>query len=220
MALIFGVIAQKGGVGKSTICRMVATEYASNEWSVKIADMDTDQNTSVKWVSKRLSNNRQPEIAAEPFRTVEAARRSAQHYDLLIFDSAPHANLQTEQIAKVSDLLILPTSHSIEDMEPAVTLALKLKKQGISKDRIVIAFSRVGDSKTEEEEAIEYITKSGFRLLSGALHERTGYRRALELGLSPTETHFLTLNKKADELVNEINKRVTKLQKQGEVKYA
>ncbi len=219
MSLIFGVVSQKGGVGKSTLARLLAREYAYNEWSVKIADMDTDQGTSVRWVQKRQSSGRKPEIAAEPFRTVDAAKKNIGQYDLIIFDGAPHATQQTDQIAKICDLIILPTSHSIEDMEPAVTLAHKLKKQGVPRNRILIAFSRVGDSKAEEQEAIEYIQKSGYDLLNGAIPERTAFRRALELGASPTETLYSSLNKKADLLVGEISKRARLLEDQGELKH-
>ena len=218
---IFGVIAGKGGVGKSTFSRLLAREFAANDWSVKIADMDNLQNTSLKWVSNRLNNQRQPEIAAEPFRTVDAAQKNAKNYNLMIFDASPTATQQTLQIAKISDLLILPTSYSIEDMEPAVTLAHSLKNHGIPKDRIVIAFSKVGDSEAEAREGMEYIAKSGYDHLTVSLPEQTGYRRALEIGHSPTETRFPSLNEKADLVVEQINQRFQKLQAQpkGEVKY-
>lgn len=219
MSLNIGVISQKGGVGKSATARSIAAEYAENGWSVKIADMDLDQSTCLNWVRKRLESGREPVISAEPFRSVDAAKKHFGQYDLIIFDGAPHANQQTEQIAKVSDLIILPTSHSIEDMEPAVTLAHKLKKLGFPKNQILFVFTRVGDSKTEEEEAIEYIQKSGYNLIKSAIPERTGYRRALEIGASPTETLYPSLNKKADLLVGEISKYAQSLEDKGELKY-
>jgi chromosome partitioning protein len=40
MSHIIGFISQKGGVGKSTLARLVAREYASGGWNVKIADLD------------------------------------------------------------------------------------------------------------------------------------------------------------------------------------
>ena len=38
MTVMIGVVSQKGGVGKSTISRLVAREYAAAGWTVKIAD--------------------------------------------------------------------------------------------------------------------------------------------------------------------------------------
>jgi Flp pilus assembly CpaE family ATPase len=49
MALIVGIVSQKGGVGKSTLARLVAREYALAGWSVKIADLDVSQGTSFNW---------------------------------------------------------------------------------------------------------------------------------------------------------------------------
>src|SRR5215467_13387540 len=40
MAIIIGVVSQKGGVGKSTIARLVAREFAAQGWQVKIGDLD------------------------------------------------------------------------------------------------------------------------------------------------------------------------------------
>jgi cellulose biosynthesis protein BcsQ len=37
MAALIGVISQKGGVGKSTIARLVAREYAAAGWQVRIS---------------------------------------------------------------------------------------------------------------------------------------------------------------------------------------
>lgn len=219
MPLILGVVNQKGGSGKTALTRLIAREYAANGWSVKIADMDLDQTRSVKWVQKRLQYNRTPEISAESFRSVDTAIRNSGQYDLLIFDGAPQANLQTEQIAKASDLIIIPTSHSEDDLEPTVVLANKLKKMGLSKSQYVIAFSQIGDSESENREAIEYIKDAGHQPLSGGIPFQTGYRRAFEKGLSQTETAFTSLNKKADFLIQEIMNCVKKLERKGELKH-
>jgi MinD-like ATPase involved in chromosome partitioning or flagellar assembly len=40
VALLIGVVSQKGGVGKSTLCHLIAREYAAGSWNVKIADLD------------------------------------------------------------------------------------------------------------------------------------------------------------------------------------
>jgi chromosome partitioning protein len=40
MAVIIAMVSQKGGIGKSTLSRLIAREYANAGWSVKIADLD------------------------------------------------------------------------------------------------------------------------------------------------------------------------------------
>ncbi len=49
MTMIIAFVSQKGGVGKSTLARAVAREAAYGGLKVKIADLDTQQGTSVDW---------------------------------------------------------------------------------------------------------------------------------------------------------------------------
>jgi chromosome partitioning protein len=121
--LIISVVSQKGGVGKSTLARLIAREYAQAEWSVKIADLDISQGTSFNWQSRRLQHGIEPVIAVERFGTVEHALKVAPHVDLLILDGPPHSTAGTLRIAQASDLVILPTGLSLDDMQPSVLLA-------------------------------------------------------------------------------------------------
>ena len=67
MALKIAVISQKGGVGKSTLVRALAVEYARNDWTVKIADMDLKQKTTTEWNCIRMESDISPTLAVEPF---------------------------------------------------------------------------------------------------------------------------------------------------------
>jgi chromosome partitioning protein len=81
MTIYVGVVSQKGGVGKSTVSRLVAREYAQAGWDVKIADLDISQGTSIDWKKRREENRLTPEIAVEPFRTVSQALKHAAVHD-------------------------------------------------------------------------------------------------------------------------------------------
>jgi chromosome partitioning protein len=58
-------LAQKGGVGKSALSRLIAREYANAGWNVKIADLDVGQGTSFNWQGRRLQNEIKPVIPVE-----------------------------------------------------------------------------------------------------------------------------------------------------------
>ena len=73
MAVIIGVVSQKGGSGKSTICRLVACSFAADGWDVKIADLDISQGTTFHWHRDRVEAGIQPEIAVESFSAVRRA---------------------------------------------------------------------------------------------------------------------------------------------------
>jgi chromosome partitioning protein len=48
----------------------LAVEYARNDWSVKVADMDLKQKTSTEWNCIRMEANTIPFLAVEPFAKV------------------------------------------------------------------------------------------------------------------------------------------------------
>ena len=215
MAIMIGVVSQKGGVGKSTLCRLIAREYAAAGWSVKIADLDVGQGTCFDWQSRRLTSRIDPEIPVERFGSISQVLKFSRLYDLMILDGKPYANVQTLEVAHACDLLILPTGLSLDDMRPSVLLANELCNKGIPEKKFAFAFCRVGDSAAELRESRSYITDAGFSSFIGAMPEKTAYRRASDTGRAPTETWFASLNKKADELVQSIIDKVTQLPKGG-----
>jgi chromosome partitioning protein len=212
MPLIIGVISQKGGVGKSTIARMIACQYALNEWNVKIADMDLAQGTSTNWNRRRMQNTLNPMVAVEQFMSVADAIKATKQHDLLIFDGAPHSTRMTLDIAKASDIVLLPSGVSLDDLEPTIRLAHELKQNKIDKDKICIALSRVGSSESEVNEAKDYIAQTGYFLLEGLLQEKTAIRRAQDEGRSATETLYKSVNDKVDVLMQSVVNRIEQLQ--------
>lgn len=123
MAALIGLVSQKGGVGKSTLARLIAREYAAAGWQVKIADLDISQGTSTDWKQRRERAGIKPDIAVEPFGTVAQALKVAQLYDLVVFDGPPHSMAGTLEITNVSHAVILPTGLSLDDLKPTVLLA-------------------------------------------------------------------------------------------------
>ena len=76
MTLFLGIVSQKGGVGKSTLARLIAKEFATAGWRVKIAALDIAQGTSFNWQARRLQHALEPTIPVERFGTVEQAARA------------------------------------------------------------------------------------------------------------------------------------------------
>ncbi len=211
-----GILSQKGGVGKSTLTRALAVEYARNDWDVKIADMDLKQSTSTIWNRKRMDNGFEPKIAVEPFSSVKDALKNEGNFDLIIFDGAGQADLQTLEIAKVCNYIILPTGVTADDLEPQVKLAHELKKKGIARDRIGMCLSRVGNSKNELEAAQEYINATGYTFL-GMVAEKTSIGQCSDSGLAANETKYDSINSIADKLIQNIYNQIQQLNK--EVRY-
>ena len=214
MAIVVGVVSQKGGVGKSTIARLIAREFAAQAWRVKIGDLDISQATSFKWRARRLQNAVEPDVPIEQFGRVDQALKIADQYDLVILDGAPHATAATEQIARASDLIIIPTGLAVDDLEPGVLLAHDLVRASIPRRRIAFALCRVGASDSEIADARRYIAEAGHSVLPGELPEKVGYRRASDEGRAATETRFATLNQSAERLAQNIVNRIAELAKE------
>lgn len=219
MAIIIGIVSQKGGVGKSTIARLIAREFATNDWSVKIADMDIQQGTSFQWYKRRASNNITPDIRTETFSNVKQALKDADSFDLFIFDGAPHATTATRDIARCADMILLPTGLAIDDLEPQVILAHELVKDGLPANKLAFVLWRVGDSDTEIAEAQDYIQRAGYSVLAGAVPDRTGYRRASDAGLAATETPYQKLNERAETLAQSIVNAVSETIKRSKSRH-
>lgn len=211
MAIIIGCIAQKGGVGKSAIARTVAVAFASAGWQVLLADMDIQQSTSFEWNQRRLQNDIQPHIDIIQFHDVQRVLSKTSNYDLIIFDGSPHATSQTEQIAKVSDLILLPTGSSLDDMTPQVKLAHELSKKGIDRSKIAFILSRMGKSETEVSGALEYVVVAGYTVVPGRIKEMDAYKQALDLGKTMGETKFPTLNQATEEVTQAIADLIKKV---------
>ncbi len=200
MANIVGFISQKGGVGKSTLARGLSREAAASELSVKLADLDTQQGTSVDWYRRRLDHGATPVFSVESFKTAAQALRNANQYDLLLLDGPARASSATLEIAQAATLVVQPTGASVDDLRPAILVFHELVKAGIPKNRLVFALCRIG-TDAEEAESRAYIDQAGYQTLAGSLPERPSYRQASNAGLSITETRYPQLNQRADKLI-------------------
>lgn len=200
MTTVIAFVSQKGGVGKSTLARALAREAVSSGLQVKVADLDTQQGTSVDWHRTRLDGNINPAVSVEAFRTAKQALSIADHYELLIIDGPARTSSGTLEIAKVANLVVQPTGASVDDLRPAVREFHALTKAGIPLERLTFALNRIG-TDAEEAEARAYLEEAGYAILRGYLPERPAYRKAQNIGLSVTETRYSSLNQRADDLI-------------------
>lgn len=203
MGYIVAFLSQKGGVGKSTLARALACEASKGGLSVKVADLDTQQGTATNWHRQREANGYDRIGSVETFGKAKDALKSADDFDMLILDGAPRASSATTDIAKVADLIILPSGASRDDLMPTVLLAHELSKKGVASDLFAIALVRVA-TDSEIRDAQEYIRMSGYQLLKGYLPEKPSYRQAQNDGLAVTETRYASINEKAKELIQSI----------------
>lgn len=204
MAYIIGFVSQKGGVGKSTLARLLAREAAAGGASVKIADTDIQQGTSYHWMRRRAQNGIEPDIAVQTFKSVPLALKEAENHDIYILDGAPHASKDTLEIARACDLIVIPSSQGLDDLDPAILLAHDLVNAGLSVSRLRFALVKVTDSESEIQAARDYITRAGYTVLEGEIPVRTGFSRAHDLGQAVSEVPFKSLKARVQTLAQSL----------------
>lgn len=212
MTYIIGMVSQKGGVGKSTLARMMAREFVSGGLTTKIADLDTQQQTCTNWAGRRAENAIEPEIQVQSFASIKSAVDEASRFDALILDGKPNASEQTLEIAKAANLVVIPTGQTVDDLHPGVVLAHSLRKKGITPDKIAFAMFKTTGSERENTAAREYIQQAGYMVLDGEVSVSTAYGSASDQGKAITETSFKTLNERASKLAQSVIDRMVELQ--------
>lgn len=204
MTYIIGFVSQKGGVGKSTLARLIAREAAAGGLAVKIGDLDTQQTTTTMWAARRSEAGIRPDIRAEAYADLRTALEDARAFDVFLIDGAPHSSRETLAISEAADFVVIPTSQSLDDLYPSVMLAHEMVKRGVRRDKIAFALCKVTDSETEIREARGYLQQAGYAVLEGEVPYRTAFSKALDQGKAITETPFKTLSSRAEALAQSI----------------
>lgn len=207
--LVIACLSQKGGVGKSTISRLIARTYASAGWNVKIADFNTKQLTSVDWVGIRMASGIEPEISAAPCSSAKGFKREP--YDLIIADGKPDSDDTSLEIAKAANLIIIPTGLALDDLKPQVMFVNELVSKGVKRERMLIVLNKITESTAAVQEARAYLRAAGYQIADNDLIAKTGYQMAQNIGRSVAETNYPSLNEKADDLAAEIVAKMNEL---------
>ena len=194
--MIISLISQKGGVGKSALSRLIAVEYAKAGWAIKIGDLDTGQGSTTKWKARRDQNGIVPEIPVEKYAAVERAINDAENYDLMVLDGPAFAERRGMSMAQASDLIIIPTGYSLDDMDPQIETAYELEEKGINCDQIVFVFCRAKGSASEDAAARLYMKKARVNVLDPIFPERPSIRQAHNTGRAASEVSYPSIKSK------------------------
>lgn len=201
--MIISFISQKGGVGRSTLARATAVECARSGESTHLSDLDSYQQTSAKWAERRDKSVILPAIETGVYRRHDVALKAAASYQCLIVDTRPFMDTSTLEIARRSDLVVIATGTSLDDLEPSLLLGHELVHKGVAHNRLFYVVGKA-PSLAEGRTAIETIMAWQFACAATFLTFKPGYSIALDAGLSITETPWKTLNHRARNIVNDI----------------
>lgn len=210
---IISFCSQKGGVSKSSLARALAVEAARTGLAVKIADLDVGQGSTLDWHKDRTAGAFEPNIAVQLHRGAKEAIAQANGVALLVIDGPARADKDTIEIARLSDLVVLPTGASLDDLRPGIRTANSLKAAGHPVPRIMFVLSRIG-TDAEADAARAYIGEAGYRVTPGFIPERPAFRAIQNEGRSITEVRYPGLRASTETVVQALVDAVVDQQQQ------
>ncbi len=216
MTTIVGCLGQKGGSGKSTTARLIAVATTRAGMPAFIADMDHTQKTSHMWSAARVALRADlegqgkgvahiPRIACGIYDNIADALAEArtERHAFFMIDAPGRTGPEILQIAKVSDVVVLPCNPGADDLTPTIKVYKGLLRAGIEQKRIIVLLNHIGNA-SEEEAARQHLANSGVETLPLGLKEKVVYRSALTQGLSPTEVTHKGSKAEAEAVVKQL----------------
>jgi len=175
------LIAQKGGVGKSTVAVNLAVAAG-----LRVALFDLDpQESAVMWADRRQSDAPHVEFLTER-RLSEALKvGAAQGFDLAVIDTPPAAGPQAYTAAQAADLVIIPCRPSLIDLDAIKRTAQLVKSAAIPAFVVFNAAPHGATVLLDDARAI--VVGVGLAIAPVVLRERSAFRAAWPLGKSAAE---------------------------------
>lgn len=151
-----GVLARKGGAGKSTLTLHWAVE-AERQGKERVGVIDIDpQQTSVKWSKRRLELGKQTPAmlvaSADNLREAIDACKSSE-MSLVLIDTPPHVASPCQEAARAADLVVIPCGPSAPDLE-AIGATIHVLQETNTPGVIVLNQGRPGSRINEKAVAV------------------------------------------------------------------
>jgi chromosome partitioning protein len=213
MGDIISFVGQKGGTGKSTLARAFAVEAARHRQGVLIADLDDAQRTSWDWGQRRVANALKPAIAVERVPRLQVFTRAA-GIDVPVIDAPGWADASTLWLAQGSQLTVLPTGGTVDDLNPTIRLMHELLGKGIADWRVALALCRI-HTDAQAEFARGYLKQANYKALKGELREKKSLADLQNVGQAVTEGPA-AVSREAVELVSSITAAFERARREGE----
>jgi chromosome partitioning protein len=200
-------VGQKGGVGKSSLARLLSVDAARTGRKVLLADFDLEQLTCLEWNAVRLRRNVEPEIDVRPYKSLKKLRKTEETFDLIVADTRGLADELTKDVAEESNIVFLPTGTSGDDLRPTLALARRLAKHGAD-GKLMFILSKTGRSERQVATALRQIEDQGYPILTTNWALRDGLQSEFDQGGVGLESRNHYLREIAEQMGKALMDRV------------
>jgi chromosome partitioning protein len=202
---VVAIIAQKGGVGKTTIALSLAVAAHRAGKTAAIVDLDP-QATACNWGDRR--NNEPPVIvSAQPARLPQVLKSAEDAgAQFVVIDTPPRAEQAAMAAAKGANLIVIPCRAAIFDLDTVAT-TLELIRHAGNRSTIAI-LNAVPSRGTKGEQAADIIKALEIPVCCTSFGQRAAFSDSAALGQSAQE---YDPNGKAASEIGEVYEFVSKL---------
>lgn len=171
------LVCQKGGAGKTTLAIHLAVEATPAGRRTLLLDLDP-QASAAKWADRRQADAASDvDVTVDSPARLEAALTQAEReaYDLVVMDTAPHADQAALRVARLADFVLVPVRCSILDLD-AVGASLDLCALARRPSAVVLNAAPIRSRVVQE--AADTVTGLGADLMESVIRERVALRHA------------------------------------------
>lgn len=208
---ILSISNLKGGVGKSTIAQNIAVRLAQMGKKVCIADTDTEQKTTSKWASLRMSDAVSvPVFGISIDKVSQEILALKSNYDVVVVDGTPALTELTTRIIILSDLVVVPILPGGGDIWALENFLARYEEAKITKESyggkvsVAVVVNRYSERTTLDREVLNAISEFGIKVLNTKLSNRVSYREATISGMGANELKDEKAKLEVEELTAEI----------------
>lgn len=176
------LIAQKGGVGKTTLAVNLAV---ASGLRTAIFDLDQQESAAI-WADRRKTD--MPHVEFLTDRRLAEGLKAAERggFELAIIDTPPAAGPHAFTAAQAADLILIPCRPSLVDLDAIRRTAQLIKSTGVPAFVVFNAAPHSATTLLEDARAIS--EEAGLKAAPMVLRERSAYRASWPLGKAVIET--------------------------------
>lgn len=182
---VVSLLAQKGGSGKTTLAECLAVAACQAGKSAAILDMDP-QGSAKSWKQRRGGED--PAVIPVTMSNLqdELDRARDAGADLVFIDTPARLSDWAMEAAKVSDLVIVPSRATVNDLE-RIEASIKLATVYAIRP-VFVVLTQIRPRGDRHLQAEEFVTAKRYPVCPAYIGDRVSYQDSATLGRTPLET--------------------------------